>query len=295
MAGTGRTLARFAEGFAVLSLCVGAAQAQEADQAQGDAAPQQGFPTLPDGPGKTFTVGPERTPPSVLAILAHPDDEMTIAPVLSRIRREGGKVTIAFATSGDAGPGVSGMEPGEALATLREGEARCSAFALGLDEPIFWRFGDGTLALAARNSDEEMRDLAGRIASLIELEEPTVVMTWGPDGGYGHADHRTISNAVSQVVQAMGPGRPDLLYAAVPTPSQDTPMLPGFEAWATLHPSLITDRIRYEFADLEATRIAVDCYESQFPAEARAALPGLLHDRIWRGTVYFRLAFSRAD
>ncbi|MEO1221192.1 MAG: PIG-L family deacetylase [Pseudomonadota bacterium] len=231
--------------------------------------------------------------PSVLAILSHPDDELIIAPVLARIAREQGEVTLVFATSGDAGPGISDLEKGTELAELRESEARCSAFALGLEEPIFWRFGDGTLANEARNSQGLMRDLSGRIAGLIALQEPTVIMTWGPDGGYGHSDHRITSNAVTQILQDMGPGRPDLLYAAFPALEGDDAELPGFDGWGRTHPSLVTDKIAYEVPDLDAAIASVNCYESQFSAEARRALAGTLHAQVWKGNVPFRLAFVR--
>lgn len=254
------------------------------DASPNDARPNDAAPANPIDPGV----------PSVLAILAHPDDEIIMAPVLARIAREKGEVTVVFATSGDAGPGNSGMEQGAQLATLREGEARCAAFALGLEEPIFWRFGDGTLAGETRNTQSQMRDMGERIAGLIDLHKPTVIMTWGPDGGYGHADHRITSNAVTQVVQAMGPERPDLLYAAFPAASDpEADALTGFDGWARLHPSLVTDMISYELPDLDATIAAVDCYESQFDATARRVLAGTLHERVWRGKVPFRLAFAR--
>ena len=227
--------------------------------------------------------------PSVLAVLAHPDDEITIAPVLARIKREGGEVRLVFAPSGDAGPGSSCLEPGEALAELRANEARCSAFSLGLDEPVFWELGDGTLATMARTEDSAAKQAIGLIAEAIRLHKPSVVMTWGPDGGYGHSDHRMISAAVTQVIAGLGPQRPDLLYAAFPqTEAQD---LPEFERWATVHPDLITDRIRYQRSDLDAARDALACYQSQFPAPVREALIPMLHERVWRGAVTFRLAF----
>jgi LmbE family N-acetylglucosaminyl deacetylase len=290
----------------------------QAERVQDEAAPPaqgEGIVELKPGPGPDILLRPRARPdrapdsgteegfdpvdpkmPSVLAILAHPDDEIVMAPILSRIVREGGAVTLVFATSGDAGPGVSDMAPGEELAALRENEARCAAFALGLEEPIFWGFGDGTLANEARNTEATMRDMAERISGLIAIEEPRVVMTWGPDGGYGHADHRMTSNAVTQVVQAMGDERPDLLYVAIPAgPEGEEGDLPGFEGWARIHPSLVTDRIAYELPDLDATIAAVDCYESQFDQTMRRALASLLHQRLWQGTVFFRLAFATAQ
>jgi len=256
--------------------------------------PPQDDPKVREPGGNAAIAAPiDPNVPSVLAILSHPDDELIMAPALARIAREKGEVTLVFATSGDAGPGNSGLEKGKELAALREKEARCSAFALGLEDPIFWRFGDGMLASKARNTDEQMRDMGERIAGLVALHQPKVIMTWGPDGGYGHADHRMTSSAVTQVVQAMGPERPDLLYAAFPAPQNDEEGVPGFEGWARIHPSLATDRIAYEIPDLNATIAAADCYESQFDASVRRVLAGTLHERVWRGKVSFRLAFLK--
>ena len=279
---------------AVLKLAMVALAAATAAATGASAQPTP--PPLPDRPLPDADVQlarPAQPLPSILAILAHPDDEITIAPVLARAAREGGEVTLVFATSGDAGPGVSGMEPGEELAALREDEARRSAFALGVDEPIFWQLGDGQLSAMARAPDSPARDLAERIASIIAIQQPGVIMTWGPDGGYGHADHRMVSNAVTQVVQAMGHDRPDLLYAALPSGEETS--IPGFENWATVDPSLVTDRLRYEMADLDAARAAIDCHASQFPESARTMLPDLLHRNIWRGSVFFRLALPRFE
>ncbi|MEL6486243.1 MAG: PIG-L family deacetylase [Pseudomonadota bacterium] len=229
------------------------------------------------------------SPPSVLVILAHPDDEITIAPALTRIARDGGEVTLIFATSGDAGPGVSGLEPGERLARRREREGRCAAFAMELDEPVFWQLGDGGLATMARAPDSAARRAVELTREAIAEAEPNVIMTWGPDGGYGHADHRMISAIVTQVVAGMGTSGPDLLYTAFPKLDDD--VLPQFESWAGTHPSLLTDTIRYRPEDLAPAKAALDCYESQFPAVAREGLIELLHESVWQGVVHFRLAF----
>lgn len=255
--------------------------------AQGSAPPETASPAprVPDPKVKARAL-----PPSVLAILAHPDDEITIAPVLARIAREGGRVTLIYATSGDAGPGTSGLAHGAQLAQLREDEARCAAFALGLDAPVFWQLGDGTIAAMARAPDSAAKRALKRIKAAILDAKPDVIITWGPDGGYGHADHRMISALVTQAVAGRGAVRPQLLYTAFPQVEESA--LPGFEDWATTAPDLITDTIRYEPQDLIAAKAAVGCYESQFPLAAREGLVPLLHERVWRGNVHFRLAFA---
>ena len=256
--------------------------------------PSSGSPIAPPPPpAPTSEPRAQLGPPSILAIFAHPDDEIMIAPVLSRAIREQSEVTLVFATSGAQGPGVSGMEPGAELAELRESEAACASFALGMDDPIFWRLDDGSLARRSRDPDSAAVDMRERIAALIELQQPQVIMTWGPDGGYGHSDHRALSNVVTEVVQTMGPERPELLYVAIP--AEDREGVPGIDRWATVHPSLITDRLRYELADIEAARFAIDCYQSQFDESARSVLPSLLHQHVWRGSVHFRFAFPGTE
>ncbi len=210
----------------------------------------------PDAPATT-----QRNAPSVLAILAQPDDELMIAPVLSRFARNGGEVTVIFVTSADA---------------ELEDEARCAAFALGLTEPEFWQLEDGTA-------------MSERIASLITLHEPRAIMTWSPDGGYGHADHRMVGKVTTQAVQSISTVRPDLLYGVFPTLESEGS--PWVERQAVIDPSLITDRIEYEPRDLEAVRVATNCYQSRFDDAARTALPTMLHRDVWAGTVDFQLAF----
>lgn len=284
---------------AVAALITAPAFAQE--ESAGD---DEVIPVMPGGPALRGLEAPPLAPPgesttirsgprSLLVVLAHPDDEITIAPILARAGREGAKVTVVFATSGSAGPGVSGMEPGGELAALRESEARCAAFAMGLPEPLFWQFDDGGLGRQARAPGSAANEMAALLIDLIATEQPTTVITWGPDGGYGHADHRMVSAVVTQVIQGMGSDRPDLLYTALPAGSESA--LPGFDRWATTHASLITDRVRYEFVDLELTRLGIDCYQSQFDEAARSILPALLHQEIWQGTVYFRLALPSAN
>ena len=147
---------------------------------------------------------------------------------------------------------------------------------------------DGTLNYRPQDQGSKALELVKRIGQMVRQDAPSVVMTWGPDGGYGHGDHRMMSDTVTQVIQGMAPDqRPDLLFAAFPEP--DAP-LPGFEDWATTHPSLVSDRIEYTATDLQATREAMACYESQFPPAALAGLPDLLHGMVWHGAVSFRAA-----
>src|SRR4026209_2681636 len=78
-----------------------------------------------------------QAPRILVAALAHADDEGPIAPVLARYAREGAQVYMLVVSDGSAGSGQQGHIPrpdgtptGDALATVREQEARCAAQAL---------------------------------------------------------------------------------------------------------------------------------------------------------------------
>ena len=44
-----------------------------------------------------------------------------------------------------------------------------------------------------------MTRLTDQVAKQIERLHPDVVVTWGPDGGTGHPDHRIVSNIATQL------------------------------------------------------------------------------------------------
>lgn len=139
-------------------------------------------------------------PQRVLVVVAHPDDELFMAPAIAAMARQGREVTILFATPGDQGPGVTDLERGPELGAIRRKEAQCSAKALGAVPRFLDGVGDGTLA----NTPQEPKSPAARFISQFASEyvaiDPTLVLTWGPDGGYGHADHRVVSALVTQAM-----------------------------------------------------------------------------------------------
>ena len=225
--------------------------------------------------------------PQLLFVLAHPDDEIFVAPVLARAARKGQPVTVVFATSGDQGPGVTQMEHGAALAELREREARCSMAALGNPETIFLRLGDGTLGVDAHHPDSSARKLSAALQPIIQEGNFALVFTWGPDGGYGHADHRIVSAITTQLVQEMGKNRPAVMYPGIRKGT--LPPLPEMQDWAVTDPALLQVPYQYSPDDLAASGRALDCYKSQFDAATRAGMMGLFDQTIWQGSVHFRI------
>lgn len=238
--------------------------------------------------GATTTAAEEPLAP-ILAIFAHPDDEVTVGPALARAAREGRSVRIVYATSGDRGPGYSGLEPGEALGTLREGEALCASAALGLQEPVFLRLGDAELSTRVTDPEGPAMRLLGQVGQLIAETRPGLVITWGPDGGYGHADHRMVSALATQAIAALpAGGRPQLFYPGIR--SGTLPPVAEMQRWAVTDPALLDHNVAYSATDLSAAAAAVECHRSQFDEATRAGMVALFDQTIWQGAVHFREA-----
>lgn len=230
-------------------------------------------------------------PREVAVILAHPDDELVMAPAIARAAREGANVTFIYATSGDQGPGVSGMEKGAALAEVRKAEANCSAQALGVRTVLFLDHGDGTLTDRPQDFESPARKLANDLGTILREHPYDVILTWGPDGGYGHGDHRIVSVVVTQLVQASPASGAELFYPGIPAGS--LPPIPQMQDWAVTDPSRLPVSYAYNAQDLASARAATQCHATQFSAEERAQMPDLFHATVWQGSVHFRRAFDR--
>lgn len=230
----------------------------------------------------------QAAPQTVLVMLAHPDDELPMAPAIAALTRQGAEVTLAYATRGDAGPGVSGMAPGEQLAKVRENEADCASDALGARSIINFFRQDGRLGIYPPQNDGKALTLVATLERFIPQYD--LILTWGPDGGYGHADHRMVSALTTQVVQAMPAAeRPILLYVGIP--AGRLPPVPEMAQWATTDPALLTETINYTPADLDAAKAAAMCHVTQFDEASRAGMMPLFDATMWQGKVHFRPAF----
>jgi LmbE family N-acetylglucosaminyl deacetylase len=128
-------------------------------------------------------------PRRLMAILAHPDDEsLGIGATLARYAAEGVETYLVTATRGERGwRGAASDDPGlTAFGQLREAELRCAARALGVHEVQFLNYIDGDLDQA------EPAAAIGLIVGHLRRVRPQVVITFGPEGAYGHPDHMAI-------------------------------------------------------------------------------------------------------
>jgi LmbE family N-acetylglucosaminyl deacetylase len=121
----------------------------------------------------------------LMAVFAHPDDEaFGVGGTLTRCAAEGCDVYLVTATRGEAGE-VS--EPDLAtkanLPLVREHELKCACQIYAIHPPIFLDYVDGQLPIVHQGQ------AVGKLVRLVREFRPQVVVTFGPDGIYGHYDH----------------------------------------------------------------------------------------------------------
>ena len=220
---------------------------------------------------------------SVVAIFAHPDDERVIGPLLSRLAREGRETHLVIATDGSKGiRDFARIPAGAALAAARVKEATCAANRLGVRQLHLLGLADGGLA-----SFDALGKLRSALVGIIDSLRPAAIITFGPEGGTGHPDHRLVGNVVTQLVQADTRfANVDLLYASLPTERLRTapPARPTVNGMAE---ALLTVRVPFEERDLVAGREEFACHRTQYtPAEMDAVNRYLAH--AWNGFVWMR-------
>jgi LmbE family N-acetylglucosaminyl deacetylase len=145
---------------------------------------------------------PPGSQPRLLGVFAHPDDETFCAGgTFARYAEQGAEIMVISATRGQAGQ-IRDAAAGSrrTIAAVREAELRLACKRLGITTVRCLDHVDGTLA------DVGFPELVDEVAEIIGEFRPDVVITFGPDGGYGHPDHVTISAVTTAACQrAAGP------------------------------------------------------------------------------------------
>ena len=227
------------------------------------------------------------SPRTLAAVFAHPDDESMVGPLLAAYaRRPDTRVFLVIVTNGDKGVTPFAKIPaGEALAAVRVKEARCACDALGIQPPVLLGLPDGGLA-----SSQALAEAADKLGKVLGELKPDAIVTWGPDGGYGHPDHRLVSAVVTQLVQT-GEMTPWLYYAGLPRSRLQSDALRELRFPAPFAPvadDLLNTRVPYTAEDAGRARTSLACHTSQFPPQSMALISKLT-DAIHAGSMHLRL------
>jgi LmbE family N-acetylglucosaminyl deacetylase len=251
----------------------------------------------------------------IAAILAHPDDEsLGVGGTLARYAATGADVSLLTATRGDGGRYHGHRvddprHPGPAaLAEIREAELRAAASELGVREVEVLRYRDTQLDRA------EPREVVADIAWYLRRTRPDVVITFGPDGAYGHPDHVAISQFTTAAIvsaadsafaqagdDAAAPPHavsklyylawPASTWAAYETAVQRlVSMVDGVERLATPWPDWAITTVIDTRAFWPTVWRAVSRHESQVAAYSRLRdLPAEHHEALWGAQSFYRV------
>lgn len=226
---------------------------------------------------------------SLLAVFSHPDDETVVGPLLAQYARSGHRVHLVTLTAGQKGVQPHANIPGGArLAAVRAKELACSVEKLGLAGHTLLEFEDQ--GFAVEWDAKPMNAAANRVREAIDRHRPDVILTWGPDGGTGHPDHRTASNVTTQAFQMRSLLRhhpSKLYYVVVPDKA-----VSGAQDWwkeRRVSREFITTEIDAA-SGVEAARASLECHKSQYTAGQIEAMSRM--DEVGKGRIYLRLALS---
>lgn len=142
----------------------------------------------------------------LLLVHAHPDDEsINNGTTMAKYAAEGAQVTLVTCTRGEEGevipPDLAHLAPDreDRLGPHRVGELAAAMKELGVTDHRFLggpgRFRDSGMMGAEQNRRDgafwntDVDDAAPYLVEIIRSVRPQVLVTYDPDGGYGHPDH----------------------------------------------------------------------------------------------------------
>jgi LmbE family N-acetylglucosaminyl deacetylase len=165
---------------------------------------------------------------TLMAVHAHPDDEsIGTGGMLARYSAEGVRTVLVTCTDGGCGDDRDGAKPGDpghdrrAVVAARRQELERSCRALGvthletLDYPDSGMMGWPDNDAPGSFWTTPVEEAASRLAELIRRYQPQVVVTYDPNGFYGHPDHIQAHRITVAALESTGiPAK--LYYTAVP-------------------------------------------------------------------------------
>jgi LmbE family N-acetylglucosaminyl deacetylase len=136
----------------------------------------------------------------LLAVFAHPDDEsLAMGGTIARYAHAGVDVSLVCATRGEWGiisdPTLATREN---LGEVREEELRAACRVLGISRLHFLDCPDSDV------NHTDWPEVEEKIVRHIRELRPDVIVTFGPDGLYGHPDHIAVSTLTTAAFQSAG-------------------------------------------------------------------------------------------
>ena len=158
---------------------------------------------------------------TLVFVHAHPDDEALLtAGTMARAAAEGQRVVLVVATDGAAG--LASAEMSVDLAARRAAELDESCRVLGVHRLVSLGYADSGLHGDAAQLDggrvplcaAPIEESAAALAHVLVEEDADVLVTYDPNGGYGHPDHVRVHELGVRAAEIAG--TPRVFEATVP-------------------------------------------------------------------------------
>jgi LmbE family N-acetylglucosaminyl deacetylase len=262
----------------------------------------------------------------LMAIFAHPDDEtFSIGGTLVQSAADEVEITLVVATRGEEGEIATTVDADRSnLGEIREDELNCAAQKLGVERLYLLGYRDSGMEGDPANDHPRAfiqappEEVISQLVELIRKECPDVIVTFEPNGGYGHPDHiaihrygRQAFSAAADPAEYPGKGGPwqagKLFYTAIPRSFFDEMRARMIEAgidtseldwldsdqnhWTEEDIDLIVD-----VADaVDEKWAALECHATQFgPDHLFRKLPGEISKSLM-AKEYFALAWPEGE
>jgi LmbE family N-acetylglucosaminyl deacetylase len=140
---------------------------------------------------------------TIVAFHAHPDDEVLLTGgTIAKLAAEGHRVIIVVACDGDMWAGHG----------QRLDELRTSAAILGADKAVHLGYADsghGPILFEdppgrTRFARADVAEAAGKLAALLTDEHADLLLSYDPQGGYGHRDHVRVHHVGARAAELAG-------------------------------------------------------------------------------------------
>jgi LmbE family N-acetylglucosaminyl deacetylase len=158
---------------------------------------------------------------SILACLAHPDDEAGLGPLIARYVAEGVRATLICTTNGDVGTvDEKHLQGYSSIAELRLAELACATKAIGFTEVVTFGYRDSGMMGSEDNQHTDsmwqapLEEITQKVIEVMCRVQPQVVITFNTYGAYGHPDHIKINQATLEAFKRLQsePEHPQKLY-----------------------------------------------------------------------------------
>jgi LmbE family N-acetylglucosaminyl deacetylase len=153
---------------------------------------------------------------TLMAVHAHPDDESSGGGILALYGEQGVRTIVVTCTNGEFGDAPGGIKPGQAghdmqeVAQLRLAELRQAVKILGVTHLETLGYQDSGMEEWEYKARPEafcnvpLDVVSGRIAALMEIYRPQVLVSYDDQGAYQHPDHVHASRAAQAAAAQSG-------------------------------------------------------------------------------------------